>query len=105
MEPSKFRVLAWFGPRERREMSPCRHHRVHCGGPSSVLPTPFEVSVDAAVCAHEERSRPIPPSFGGCPMQAGPFSRFRRVFLVAAAGVLITSLTACTGRGGGQLPP
>jgi len=38
-------------------------------------------------------------------MQAGPFSRFRRVFLVAAAGVLITSLTACTGRGGGQLPP
>ena len=38
-------------------------------------------------------------------MQTGPFSRFRRVFLVAAAGVLITSLTACTGRGGGQLPP
>ncbi|WP_329665453.1 hypothetical protein [Microbacterium sp.] len=38
-------------------------------------------------------------------MQTGRYSRLRRVLAVAAAGVLVTSLTACTGRGGGQLPP
>jgi hypothetical protein len=38
-------------------------------------------------------------------MQIGPYSRVRRVLLVAAAGLLPMALTACTGRGGGQLPP
>jgi hypothetical protein len=38
-------------------------------------------------------------------MQTGRYSRLRRVLAVAAAGILVTSLTACTGRGGGQLPP
>jgi hypothetical protein len=38
-------------------------------------------------------------------MQTGPYSRVRRVLLVAAAGLLAMSVTACTGRGGGQLPP
>ena len=38
-------------------------------------------------------------------MQTGRYSRLRRVLAVAAAGILLTSLTACTGRGGGQLPP
>ncbi len=30
---------------------------------------------------------------------------FRRPMLLAAAGILTLALTACTGRGGGQLPP
>ncbi|MCA1699873.1 MAG: hypothetical protein LC790_13605, partial [Actinobacteria bacterium] len=30
---------------------------------------------------------------------------FRRSILLAAAGILGMVLTACTGRGGGQLPP
>jgi len=30
---------------------------------------------------------------------------FRRSILIAAAGILAVVLTACTGRGGGQLPP
>jgi hypothetical protein len=38
-------------------------------------------------------------------MQTGPYSRLRRVLLVAAAGLSAMSVTACTGRGGGQLPP
>ena len=38
-------------------------------------------------------------------MQTGPYTRVRRVLLVAAVGIFATSLTACTGRGGGQLPP
>jgi len=38
-------------------------------------------------------------------MQTGPCSPFRRVLSVAVAGILVTSLAACTGRGGGQLPP
>jgi hypothetical protein len=38
-------------------------------------------------------------------MQTARYSRFRRVLSVVAAGILVTSLTACTGRGGGQLPP
>ena len=38
-------------------------------------------------------------------MQTGPHSRVRRVLLLAAAGLLGMALTACTARGGGQLPP
>src|SRR5215212_10398500 len=38
-------------------------------------------------------------------MQTAPYSRVRRVLSVAGAGILAMSLTACTGRGGGQLPP
>src|SRR4051794_31382150 len=38
-------------------------------------------------------------------MQTGPRSRALRVLSIAAAGILALSLTACTGRGGGQLPP
>src|SRR5215213_7116909 len=38
-------------------------------------------------------------------MQTGSYPRVRRLLSVAAAGVLAMSLTACTGRGGGQLPP
>jgi hypothetical protein len=38
-------------------------------------------------------------------MQTAPCSRVGRVLSVVAAGVLAMSLTACTGRGGGQLPP
>jgi hypothetical protein len=38
-------------------------------------------------------------------MQTCPRSRALRVLSVAAAGILALSLTACAGRGGGQLPP
>jgi hypothetical protein len=38
-------------------------------------------------------------------MPTGPYTRVRKVLLVAAAGLAAMSLTACTGRGGGQLPP
>jgi hypothetical protein len=38
-------------------------------------------------------------------MQTGHYSRVRRILLVAAAGLSAMSATACTGRGGGQLPP
>jgi hypothetical protein len=38
-------------------------------------------------------------------MRTGRFSPFRRVLSVVVACILVTSLTACTGRGGGQLPP
>ena len=38
-------------------------------------------------------------------MHTAPYSRVRRLLSVAAAGILVVSLTACTGRGGGQLPP
>jgi len=38
-------------------------------------------------------------------MHTGPYTRVRRLLLVAAAGLSTMSLTACTARGGGQLPP
>jgi hypothetical protein len=38
-------------------------------------------------------------------MKAGLHPHFRRSLSVAAAGILAVALTACTGRGGGQLPP
>jgi hypothetical protein len=37
-------------------------------------------------------------------MKTSPRTRFRRSFLLAGIGVLVAVLTACTGRGGGQLP-
>jgi hypothetical protein len=38
-------------------------------------------------------------------MKTGAPRFFRRSFFLAAAGILALVLTACTGRGGGQLPP
>jgi hypothetical protein len=38
-------------------------------------------------------------------MKTCPRSRFRRSSLIAAIGVLVAVLAACTGRGGGYLPP
>src|SRR5512132_1528249 len=38
-------------------------------------------------------------------MKIGAHSFRRRSVLLAAAGILALVLTACTGRGGGQLPP
>ncbi len=38
-------------------------------------------------------------------MKTGPARFFRRSVLLAAAGVLAVVLTACTGVGGGYLPP
>jgi hypothetical protein len=38
-------------------------------------------------------------------MKTGPHPHLRRSLSVAAAGILAVALTACTGRGGGQLPP
>ena len=38
-------------------------------------------------------------------MKTRPHLHFRRSLLAAAAGVLALALAACTGRGGGQLPP
>jgi hypothetical protein len=38
-------------------------------------------------------------------MKTGLHSRLRRFLSVAVVGVLAVALTACTGRGGGQLPP
>ncbi len=38
-------------------------------------------------------------------MKIGASSYFRRSVMLAAACVLVVVLTACTGRGGGQLPP
>jgi hypothetical protein len=38
-------------------------------------------------------------------MKTGPHPHFRRSLAVAAVGILAVALTACTGRGGGQLPP
>ncbi len=38
-------------------------------------------------------------------MHTRPTPHFRRSLAVAAAAVLALALTACTGRGGGQLPP
>jgi hypothetical protein len=38
-------------------------------------------------------------------MKSGAPSFRRRSILLAAAGILVVVLTACTGRGGGQLPP
>ena len=38
-------------------------------------------------------------------MRPGFHSRVRRSLSVAAVGILALALTACTGRGGGQLPP
>jgi hypothetical protein len=38
-------------------------------------------------------------------MKTGAYPARRRSFLFAGAGILAVVLTACTGRGGGQLPP
>jgi hypothetical protein len=38
-------------------------------------------------------------------MKIGASRYFRRSILLVAAGILAVALTACTGRGGGQLPP
>jgi hypothetical protein len=38
-------------------------------------------------------------------MKTGLHPHFRRSLSVAAAGILAVALTACTGRGGGRLPP
>jgi hypothetical protein len=38
-------------------------------------------------------------------MKTGAPRLFRRSILLAAAGILVVVLAACTGRGGGQLPP
>jgi hypothetical protein len=38
-------------------------------------------------------------------MKTGAHRHLRRSLSVAAAGILAVALTACTGRGGGQLPP
>jgi hypothetical protein len=38
-------------------------------------------------------------------MKTGLHRHFRRFLSVAAVGILAVGLTACTGRGGGQLPP
>jgi hypothetical protein len=38
-------------------------------------------------------------------MKTGVSGLFRRSVLLAAAGIIALALTACTGRGGGQLPP
>jgi hypothetical protein len=38
-------------------------------------------------------------------MKTGLHPHFRRSLSVAAAGILAVALTACTGRGGGKLPP
>jgi hypothetical protein len=38
-------------------------------------------------------------------MKTGLHPHFRRFLSVAAFGILAVALTACTGRGGGQLPP
>jgi hypothetical protein len=38
-------------------------------------------------------------------MRTGPYPRRRRSLALAAGGILALALTACTGRGGGQLPP
>ena len=38
-------------------------------------------------------------------MKTGSRRSFRRAFLLAAAGILALVAVACTGRGGGQLPP
>jgi hypothetical protein len=38
-------------------------------------------------------------------MKTGAFRFFRRSTVLAAVGILALVLTACTGRGGGQLPP
>jgi hypothetical protein len=38
-------------------------------------------------------------------MQTVPYPHVRRFLSVAVAGVLVMSVTACTGRGGGQLSP
>jgi hypothetical protein len=38
-------------------------------------------------------------------VKTGPHPHLRRSLSVAAVGILAVALTACTGRGGGQLPP
>jgi hypothetical protein len=38
-------------------------------------------------------------------MKTGAHRHLRRSLSIAAAGILAVALTACTGRGGGQLPP
>jgi hypothetical protein len=50
-------------------------------------------------------ARPLPPDSSGDTMKTGAPRLFRRSVLLAAAGVLAVILTACTGAGGGYLPP
>src|SRR5687768_12933094 len=44
-------------------------------------------------------------TLSGETMKTGASRLFRRSFVLAAVGILALVLTACTGRGGGQLPP
>jgi hypothetical protein len=50
-------------------------------------------------------ARPLAPDSFGDTMKTGAPQFFRRSILLAAAGSLAVLLTACTGSGGGQLPP
>jgi hypothetical protein len=50
------------------------------------------------------RAALAPDSFGDT-MKTGTPRLFRRSIVLAAAGILAVMLTACTGSGGGQLPP
>jgi hypothetical protein len=49
-------------------------------------------------------ARPSPDSYGDT-MKTGAPRLFRRSIVLAAAGILAVMLTACTGSGGGSLPP
>src|SRR5918995_403131 len=60
-----------------------------------VGPPRLRVAVHASVRRRHPRRRS---------MKTGA-ARARRSVMVAAAGILAVVLTACTGRGGGQLPP
>src|SRR3954468_9120711 len=71
---------------------------------SATLAAPAEGADNPAVRS-ATTIRTTPSRFGGCPMPTGPYTRVRKVLLVAAAGLAAMSLTACPGRGGGQLPP
>jgi hypothetical protein len=50
-------------------------------------------------------ARPLAPDSFGDTMKTGTPRLFRRSIVLAAAGILAVMLTACTGAGGGQLPP
>jgi hypothetical protein len=50
-------------------------------------------------------ARPLAPDSFGDTMKTGAPRLFRRSIVLAAAGSLAVMLTACTGSGGGQLPP
>jgi hypothetical protein len=51
------------------------------------------------------RMRTLAPDSFGDTMKTGAPRLFRRSILLAATGILAVILTACTGSGGGQLPP